>query len=146
MRLSLILAALAVTGALVTAQSGAAPGATYVAADKVTAALAAGGPLVTQSDLLVQGSHRNAAGQVEVHEKQTDVLYIVDGQATFVTGGTMVGGRSSGTGQMLGNSITGGTTQVLKKGDVIVVPAGMPHWFKEVPGQVSYFVVKVLKP
>jgi quercetin dioxygenase-like cupin family protein len=49
-------------------------------------------------------------------------------------------------GQSLGTDIKGGDTHHLSKGDVIVVPAGVPHWFKEVPHSVSYYVVKVLKP
>jgi glc operon protein GlcG len=114
--------------------------------DKVAAALAKGGPLVNAPDLLVSGSHRDKAGQVEVHEKETDVIYVVEGEATFVTGGTMVGGKSTKAGQFLGTDIKGGETHHLAKGDVIVVPAGIPHWFKEVPGTVSYYVVKVLKP
>jgi len=117
----------------------------YVDHDKVAAALAKGGPLVTASDVLVSGSHRDKPGQVEVHEHEMDVLYITDGTATFVYGGKMVGGKNSRPGQWLGTDITGGTTQKLAKGDVVVVPAGMPHWFKEVPGQVSYYVVKVIK-
>ena len=118
---------------------------TYVDHDKVAAALAKGGPLVTASDVLVSGSHRDKPGQVEVHEHEMDVLYITDGTATFMYGGKMVGGKNTRPGQWLGNDITGGTTQKLQKGDVVVVPAGMPHWFKEVPGQVSYYVVKVIK-
>ena len=118
----------------------------YVDHDKVAAALAKGGGLVTASDVLVSGSHRDKPGQVEVHEQEMDVLYITDGTATFVYGGKMVGGKNSRPGQWLGTDITGGTTQKLVKGDVVVVPAGMPHWFKEVPGQVSYYVVKVIKP
>jgi quercetin dioxygenase-like cupin family protein len=114
--------------------------------DKVATALAKGGSVVTAPDLLVSGSHRDKAGQVEVHDKETDVIYVVDGSATFVTGGTIVGGKVSRPGQWLGTDITGGKTQHLAKGDVIVVPAGMPHWFKEVPTTVSYYVVKVLKP
>jgi len=118
---------------------------TYVDHDKVAAALGKGGPLVTAPDLLVQGSHRDKAGQVEVHEKETDVIHVIDGEATFVTGGTMIGGKSTKAGQMMGSDIKGGQTHHLTKGDVIVVPAGTPHWFKEVPNSVSYFVVKVLK-
>ena len=113
---------------------------------KVAAALAKGGSLVTRSDLLVSGSHRDAAGQVEVHDKETDVLYVVEGEATFVFGGQMVGGKVSRPGQWLGSDITGGQTHHIGKGDVFVIPAGVPHWFKEVPKSVSYFVVKVLKP
>jgi quercetin dioxygenase-like cupin family protein len=95
---------------------------------------------------LVSGSHRDKAGQVEVHEKETDVIYVVDGTATFVTGGTMVGGKMTGPGQLMGSDIKDGQTHHLSKGDVIVIPATTPHWFKEVPQSVSYYVVKVLKP
>jgi quercetin dioxygenase-like cupin family protein len=118
---------------------------TFVSHDKVAAALNKGGPLVSASNLLVQGSHRNKAGQVEVHEKETDVIYVQDGEATFVTGGKMIDGKLTRPGQYLGKEIQGGESHHLVKGDVIVVPAGTPHWFKEVPGTVSYFVVKVLK-
>jgi mannose-6-phosphate isomerase-like protein (cupin superfamily) len=118
---------------------------TYVEHDKVVAALAKGGPLVSAPDLLVSGSHRDKAGLVEVHDKETDVIYVVDGDATFVTGGTMIRGKNTKAGQHLGTEIKGGETHKLSKGDVIVVPAGTPHWFKEVPHSVSYYVVKVLK-
>jgi quercetin dioxygenase-like cupin family protein len=119
---------------------------TYVGHDKVTTALAKGGPLVNGPDLLVSGSHRDKAGQVEVHDKETDVIYVIDGEATFVTGGTAVGLKQTKAGQSIGTGVTGGESHHLTKGDVIVVPAGTPHWFKEVPTTVSYYVVKVLKP
>jgi mannose-6-phosphate isomerase-like protein (cupin superfamily) len=142
MKLLLVLSTLLATALLLSAGSGV----TYVAHDTVTAALAKGGPLVTAPDLLVSGSHRDKAGQVEVHDKETDVIYVIDGDATFVTGGTMIGGKVTKAGQSLGTDINGGETHRLSKGDVIVVPAGVPHWFKEVPHSVSYYVVKVLKP
>ena len=143
--MKLLLALLAILATAVM-MSGAGPGVTYIGNDKVADSLAKGGMLVTQSDLTVQGAHRAAAGQVEVHDKETDVLYITDGEATFVTGGTMIGGKNTKTGQWLGTDIQGGESRHLSKGDVIVIPAGVPHWFKEVPKSVSYFVVKVIKP
>ena len=73
-------------------------------------------------------------------------LYVVDGEATFVFGGKMEGGKVTSPGQWQGADITGGETHRIAKGDVFVIPAGVPHWFKEVPKSVSYFVVKVLKP
>ena len=133
------------TTALLLNTASGAPGVTYVPHDKVAAALSKGGPLVTAPDLLVSGSHRDKAGQVEVHEKETDVIHVIDGEATFVTGGTLVGGKSTKPGQLVGSDIQGGQTHHLTKNDVIVVPAGTPHWFKEVPHSVSYYVVKVLK-
>ena len=141
----LAFAAVGAMSVLLAAQSGGSA-VTHVDPEKVAAALAKGGVLTSSTDLIVQGGHREVAGQVEVHDKQTDVIYVVDGEATFVTGGTMVDGKVSGPGQWLGASITGGQSQHLVKGAVVVVPAGIPHWFKEVPKSVSYLVVKVLKP
>jgi mannose-6-phosphate isomerase-like protein (cupin superfamily) len=112
----------------------------------VAATFAKSGPLVTAPDLIVQGSHRDVAGQVEVHDKETDVFYIVDGAATLVTGGKMVGGKITRPGQWLGTDITGGETHQITKGDIVVIPAGIPHWFKQVSPNVSYYVVKGVKP
>jgi mannose-6-phosphate isomerase-like protein (cupin superfamily) len=118
---------------------------TFIDHDKVAAALAKGGPMLTASNLIVQGGHREKTGQVEVHEKETDVIYVQDGEATFVTGGKLIGGKLTKPGQFLGTDIQGGESHHLTKGDAIVVQAGTPHWFKEVPKSISYFVVKVLK-
>jgi glc operon protein GlcG len=136
---SLLLAASLMTGA------GGSSTVTYVGHDKVATALAKSGTLVTAPDLKVLCTFRNKAGEVEVHDKETDVFYVVDGDATFVTGGTMVGGKTTEPGQVRGTDMKGGEAHHLTKGDVIVIPAGIPHWFKEVPKSVSYYVVKVLK-
>jgi mannose-6-phosphate isomerase-like protein (cupin superfamily) len=119
---------------------------TYVDAAKVAVTLEKGGSLAKGDDFTVSGARRTGPGQVEVHEKETDIFYIVDGDATFVTGGKMIGGKQSRPNQWLGESIEGGETHHLAKGDVITIPAGTPHWFKEVPKSVNYYMVKVLKP
>jgi len=116
--------------------------ATYVEAAKV----AAGGTFTTTPAYAVQMLKRTAAGQVEVHTKETDIFYVVDGEATIVTGGTMIGGKETQPNQMRGTSIEGGETFHLKKGDSITIPAGVPHWFKEVPQSIQYFTVKSIKP
>jgi glc operon protein GlcG len=144
MKLWLASTAILIAAALVAWSAGSST-VTYIGHDKVNAALAKGGSLVTASDLLVQGSHRTGPGHVELHETQTDVLYVTEGSATFITGGTMVGGKTTSPGQMAGTDIQGGETHQLVKGDVIVIPAGIPHWFKEVPQSITYFVVKVVK-
>lgn len=143
-RLSIFVGAILATGAavFVSAQT---PAVTYVDAGKVAEALAKGGSLVTASNLTVSGNRRAGPGQVEVHEKETDILYVVEGDATFVTGGTMGGGRQTGPGQLRGTDVQGGQTQKLKKGDVVVIPAGIPHWFKEVSPTINYLTVKVIK-
>jgi quercetin dioxygenase-like cupin family protein len=144
MKLCLIMVSVFTLGVLIGAQRDSS-GVTHVDPEKVAAALAKGGTLVSQPDLIVSGSHRDKGGQVEVHDKETDVLYIIDGEGTFAYGGKMEGGKQSRPEQWLGTGITGGQTHRLVKGDVFVVPAGVPHWFKEVPKSISYFVVKVIK-
>jgi mannose-6-phosphate isomerase-like protein (cupin superfamily) len=137
---------LSLLGAAVAASAaGNQPAVTFIGHEQVAAAIAKGGDLVKAPDLIVLGAHRNGAGQVEVHDRETDVMYVVEGEATIVTGGTMIGGKRSGPGQWRGSEIQGGKAQRLSKGDVIVIPAGVPHWFKEVPQSISYYVVKVLK-
>jgi uncharacterized cupin superfamily protein len=119
---------------------------TYVGHDKVNAAIAKGGQLATAPDLAVSGSFRDRPGQVEIHDKETDIMHIIEGEATLVTGGTAVGVRATRPGQSVATDIKDGEVHHMTKGDVIVVPAGTPHWFKEVPKSVNYYVVKVIKP
>ena len=114
---------------------------TYADHDKV----AKGGSIVTAPEYTVNVNSRNMAGQVEVHDKETDIFYVMEGEATFVTGGTMIGGKQSRADQWLGTDIQGGETHHLTKGDVIVIPAGTPHWFKQVPSSIKYFTVKSIK-
>jgi glc operon protein GlcG len=114
----------------------------YVSKEKVFASEAKPGTLASGSDHNVSMSRRDQGGQSEVHDTETDVFYVMEGSATFITGGTMVDAKTTAPGQIRGTGITGGTTHMLTKGDVIVVPKGTPHWFKEVPEVVVYFVVK----
>jgi quercetin dioxygenase-like cupin family protein len=144
MRYALSITALVMVATLtVSAQK---PSVVYVPADKVATALKNGTRIAASSDFIALGSKRTGPGQVEVHEKETDTFYVIDGEATFVTGGKMIGGKISRPNQWLGTSIEGGETHHLKKGDFISVPAGMPHWFKDVPTSINYYVVKAVKP
>jgi quercetin dioxygenase-like cupin family protein len=104
------------------------------------------GTLLTAPDLIVMTIRRTEAGQVEVHDKETDTLYVLDGSATIVTGGTMIGGTVTAPGQQRGTSIEGGEPHKLVKGDVMVIRPGVPHWFKDVAGSIDYYVVKVVAP
>jgi mannose-6-phosphate isomerase-like protein (cupin superfamily) len=115
---------------------------TFVGHDQV----AKGGSVVTAPNLSITIAHRMGPGMVEVHDKESDTLYVLDGSATIVTGGTMIGGSVTAPGQHRGTDINGGQAQPLTKGDVMVIPAGVPHWFKEVPSSIDYYVVKVIAP
>lgn len=115
----------------------------YLPAAEVDAAFARGVPLVQQADLEVHASRREAPGRVEVHSLDTDVIHVLEGTATLVTGGTMTGAETVSPGELRGAGIEGGDERQISKGDVLVVPRGVPHWFKAVPGPLLYYVVKV---
>ena len=119
---------------------------TYVDHDKVATAIANGGALASGPDFAASMAKRSGPGQVEVHDKETDTFYILEGDATFVTGGKMVGGKTTAPGQLRGTGIDGGQTMQLHKGDIVVIPAGTPHWFKDVPTKVVYYTVKAIRP
>ena len=123
--------------------SAAAPSVTYVPRDKVAAAFVKGAPLVEADDYKVHASHRAEAGKVEVHARDTDIIYVLEGSATLVTGGTLVDGKTVEPDEIRGTAIRGGDSREIKKGDVIIVPNGVPHWFQRVPGPLNYYVVKV---
>lgn len=92
---------------------------------------------------MVHASRREAPGMVEVHTKDTDILYVLKGTATVVTGGTMIDGKNIASDEIRGREITGGETRKLVPGDAMIIPNGVPHWFKEVQAPFLYFVVKV---
>ena len=89
-------------------------------------------------------SHRDKNGVVEVHEKLVDILVVQSGEATLTVGGEVIGPKSTGPGEIQGDSIKGGVSKKVSAGDVIHIPAGVPHQFFLDPGkQITYFVVKV---
>jgi glc operon protein GlcG len=116
---------------------------TYFERDKVAAAFAKGAPLLENGSYKVHASHRDGAGQAEVHAGETDVIHVLKGSATLVTGGTVVDGKPIAPEEIRGASIRGGEARRIAAGDVVVIPSGVPHWFSEVPGPLDYYVVKV---
>ncbi len=115
----------------------------YFERAKVDAAFVKGAVLFDASDkYMVHASHRDKAGAVEVHEQDADIIYVLEGSATLVTGGEIIGGKVIAPGEIRGTDVKGGEIRTITKGDVIIIPAGTPHWFKEVPGPINYYVVK----
>ena len=116
---------------------------TYVPHDKAASTFVKGGQIVGDKGLVLL-ANRRGAGEVEVHEKTNHIFIITEGEATFVTGGTLVNARQTAPGQTRAASVEGGTTYHLTKGDVITVPAKTPHWFKEVPTQtIAYYAINL---
>src|SRR5229473_4309114 len=92
-------------------------------------------------------------GVSAVHFKVTEIYHVMDGAGTLVTGGTMVNAKTrppdstavkleDGPGAS-GTAIQGGVSRRIKAGDVVIIPAGVPHWFSEIEGSITYVVVRV---
>lgn len=124
-----------------------APNATrYFAKDKVGAAFDKDAVLFERpqnGNFAVNASRRDSAGMVEVHLKDADIMYVLKGSATVVTGGKLLDGKTVAQDEIRGSQLDGGEAHNLVSGDVLIVPHGEPHWFKEVKGPFLYFTVKV---
>lgn len=124
---------------------------TYIQSDKVAAAFQKGAVLVGEDETMmhaarnymVHASHREKPGVAEIHELDTDIVYVLKGTATLVTGGTAVAPRMVAPYELRGPHIHNGETRKLSPGDVVIIPNGVPHWFQEVDGAFDYYVVKV---
>ena len=144
MRILSLLAAAAVVAlprASAAAQSSAEV--TFLDHDRVEAAFAKGTPLLEVGGYKIPASRREGPGLAEIHTRDTDIAYVLQGSATLVTGGTAVGVKEIGLEELRGTAIQGGESRQLTVGDVVVIPNGVPHWFKEVKAPFLYYVVKV---
>ena|SRR5690242_11575721 len=114
-------------------------------AKQVTTSFTTGAALLDESDrnYMVHTSRRDKPGLAEIHTLDTDIIYVVAGNVTFVTGGTAVDAKEIAPNEIRGSRIEGGVTRQLAKGEVIVVPNNTPHWFKEVNGEFLYYTIKV---
>src|SRR5215475_5170303 len=117
--------ALAATTVGSNAQSRA-TGATFIDSNKVAAAFTKGMPLLENREFKVHASRRDAPGMAEIHTRDTDIIHVLEGSATLVTGGTAVDPKPAAADEIRGKEIQGGESHRLSKGDVIVIPNRVP--------------------
>jgi glc operon protein GlcG len=123
--------------------SGAKAAVSYFDASKVKESFSKGAVLFDNSSkYMVHTSRRDKGGLVEVHEDDADIVYVQQGKATLITGGELRNGKTIAPGEIRGEDVAGGETRELSAGDVVIIPAGTPHWFKEVTNPFTYYVVK----
>src|SRR6266853_1738279 len=115
---------------------------TFIDAQHVAAAFTKGQPLLESVGYKVHASRRIEPGQAEIHTLDTDVIYVVDGVATLITGGKAVDAKEIAPNEIRGTKIEGGQEHQIRKGEVIVIPNGVPHQFTAVTGELHYFVCK----
>ena len=85
---------------------------------------------------------RTTAQGAIAHPDGTEVHHIVDGSGTLVTGGSIVRSTAAGGRGSAGATIDGGVSRHVAKGDVILIPAGTPHWYKDLDGSITYLEVR----
>jgi uncharacterized protein GlcG (DUF336 family) len=132
-----LIGAAAVPAALARAGNGAA--ATFFP----SARLDDGGLLAELPGYKLDAGLRNAPGEVEYHEHAVDVMHVVEGRATVLTGGEMIEPREVGPGELRASAVKGAQSHDLTPGDVLAIPNGVPHQFTTVSDPFRYFVVKV---
>jgi glc operon protein GlcG len=112
---------------------------------QVSTSFSAGAVLLdgTDRNYMVHTSRRDKPGLAEIHALDTDIIYVLEGKATIVTGGMAVDVKETAPNELRGARIEGGDTRQLSKGQVIIVPNNTPHWFKEVNGEFLYYTIKV---
>ena len=88
--------------------------------------------------------HRVKPAGAIAHAGNTELHYIISGAATVVTGGTIVRPPAGSAGVVA--SIEKGVTKHVTKGDVVIVPEGSAHWYKDIEGEITYLEVRWLAP
>ena|SRR5215831_10631578 len=121
----------------------------YTSAQEISAAVAklpknplAAVPVFKIGQFNVNVEHRlgmpAAAQQASVHSTDAELFYMLDGTATLVTGGELIEPTGSAA-EPRGKGIKGGKEQKMSKGDFMLVPAGVPHWFTDIQGNITEF-------
>jgi mannose-6-phosphate isomerase-like protein (cupin superfamily) len=87
-------------------------------------------------------AYREGLGEAEYHETQADIFFVQSGSATLLYGGTLVDGKTTAEHEMRAPSIRGAMEKKLSAGDVVTIPAKVPHQMKA-DKDFTYFVVKV---
>jgi mannose-6-phosphate isomerase-like protein (cupin superfamily) len=87
--------------------------------------------------------YRPIEGAVAVHEKEAEMVYVIDGGGTLTTGGKVVGEKRTNDANLSGTAIDGGTAQTINKGDFAIIPQGTPHQFKPANGALVLMTLHV---
>ena len=100
-------------------------------------------PVLRLAPLAVTLESRIGPTPVAVHETEAELIYVVDGSAEFIVGGTMTGGSRRDPTNLVGTGIDGGVTHQLTKGVWLIVPQGTPHWFRTVNGSLVLITLHI---
>ncbi|WP_277969606.1 cupin domain-containing protein [Sphingomonas echinoides] len=86
-------------------------------------------PLLKDGDTIAALEIWKKPGRPAVHPDQAEYATVIAGNGTLISGGTLEQPSATKPDLTEGSRIVGGTTRALKTGDVVLIPAGVPHWF-----------------
>jgi len=131
---------------------------TYTSASDVTALIAKakserkeGQANVTEKILMLAPyganlEYRASIGPAAIHEHDAEMMYVIDGSATMVTGGKLVDEKRTNAANLSGTAIEGGASQHVSKGDFMFVPENTAHWFSAIDGVLVLMTLHVPRP
>jgi mannose-6-phosphate isomerase-like protein (cupin superfamily) len=90
--------------------------------------------------------YRASVGNAAIHEKEAELMYVVEGSGTIVIGGTLAGQTRPNPSNLTGSGIVGGKSQRIAKGDFIFVPENTAHWVSAIDGHLVMVTMHVPRP
>jgi mannose-6-phosphate isomerase-like protein (cupin superfamily) len=103
-------------------------------------------PILQLAPYKVNLVYRASIGNAALHEREAEIIYVIEGAATMVTGGKLVNEARTNAENLTGTAIEGGTSRPVEKGDFIIVPENTPHWFSAISGAIVLIAVHVPRP
>jgi mannose-6-phosphate isomerase-like protein (cupin superfamily) len=94
-------------------------------------------PLLQLAPYTANIEYRTAVANAAVHDTEAELFYVIDGSATFVTGGQLTEAQRSNPENQTGKGIANGNAKRVTKGDFMIVPQGVPHWFSAIDGSIT---------
>jgi glc operon protein GlcG len=116
---------------------------TFIDRQMVATGFEKGTVLVNTGNYTIHASHRDKDGVAEIHTLDADLVHVLAGSALLTTGGRVPDAKAIEPNELRGSAIVGGDSRRIAAGEVIVIPAGVPHMFSDVQGPLDYYVVKV---
>jgi mannose-6-phosphate isomerase-like protein (cupin superfamily) len=92
-------------------------------------------PILSLAPYRAQLEYRPGTSPAAVHEKDAELMVVLEGTGNIVTGGKLVEEKRNNANNLGGSSITGGNSQSVAKGDMLIVPANVPHQVIPAGGQ-----------
>ena len=101
--------------------------------------------VANHGNLALKLSVRTKSGGAEIHAHYDDLMIVQQGSATLLTGGTVIDAKMVRDGETTGSGLEGGKPQSITVGDVVIVPAGVPHQLLISPGTLYSALVAKIK-